>query len=345
MARTDEQPTAARVRNLARPLQVIARRQTGRSPVPERSTGNRRELEHNGLRWIDIQRPTRADVDSLGLQFDFHPLVLDDVLSRVQRPKLDDYERYLFLVLQFPRFNPREGIAVASEVDFFLGADYVVTVHDGELPPLLNFWALLDEHPDSRAEYMGAGAELLLYHILDRLTNYLFPMMTRIDQNIDQLDARIFKGNASRAVRDLSDYRRDLISLRRIIRPDMLVVSTLENGRASGLSEDLQPYWSDISDHLTRVWDMLTEFKEELEGLDDTFNTLYSYRTTETLRALTLISVILLPLTLISGIYGMNLKLPFDNHPGSLGPFFGIVGTMVVMATVMLVFFRRKGWW
>ncbi len=349
MARAEEQPTT-RVRNLARPLQVIARRQNGRTPIPERRTGNRRELEHNGLRWIDIQHPTKADVDALGEQFDFHPLVLDDVLSPVQRPKLDDYERYIFLVTHFPRFNPREHIAMTSEVDFFLGPDYVITIHgvgrSDDLPPLLNLWTQMEESESMRAEYMGGSAELLLYHILDRLTNYLFPMMTRIDQNIDQLDARIFHGNASRAVRDLSNYRRDLISLRRIIRPDMLVISLLENGRASQLSEEMQPYWSDISDHFTRVWDMLTEFKEELEGLDDTFNTLYSYRTTETLRALTLISVILLPLTLISGIYGMNVRLPTIGNPeDSLATFLSIIGGMVLVSVTLLAFFRRKGWW
>lgn len=344
MARPERDGTS-RVRNLARPLQVIGRRQAGRAVVPEDAQDRRREIVHNGLRWIDIQNATQADIDELGAEFDFHPLVLDDVLSRVQRPKLDNYERYLFIVMHFPRFNTRERIAITKEVDFFLGPDYVITVHNGELPPLQNFWTSVAENLDLRAEYMGGSAELLLYHILDRLTNYLFPMMTRIDKNLDQLDERIFHGNASRAVRDVGDYRRDLISLRRIIRPDMLVVSQLENGRAALLSGEMQPYWSDIADHFTRVWDMLAEFKEEVESLDDTFTTLYSYRTNETLRALTLISVILLPLTLISGIYGMNVKLPFDGQEGSLATFTAIVTFMVVIASTMLFFFRRKGWW
>lgn len=340
-----ERGSPSRVRTLARPLQVIGRRQSGRVADPEDALDRRRELVHGNLRWIDIQNATQADTDDLGAEFDFHPLVLDDVLSRVQRPKLDNYERYLFIVMHFPRFNTRERIAITKEIDFFLGPDYIITVHNGELPPLGNFWTSVAENLDLRAEYMGGSAELLLYHILDRLTNYLFPMMTRIDKNLDQLDERIFHGSASRAVRDVGDYRRDLISLRRIIRPDMLVVSQLENGRAVLLSEDMQPYWSDIADHFTSVWDMLAEFKEEVESLDDTFNTLYSYRTNETLRALTLISVILLPLTLISGIYGMNVPLPFDGQNGSLVTFIAIVTLMIVIASAMLLFFRRKGWW
>jgi len=340
-----ERGSPSRVRTLARPLQVIGRRQSGRVADPEDALDRRRELVHGNLRWIDIQNATQADTDELGAEFDFHPLVLDDVLSRVQRPKLDNYERYLFIVMHFPRFNTRERIAITKEIDFFLGPDYIITVHNGELPPLGNFWTSVAENLDLRAEYMGGSAELLLYHILDRLTNYLFPMMTRIDKNLDQLDERIFHGSASRAVRDVGDYRRDLISLRRIIRPDMLVVSQLENGRAVLLSEDMQPYWSDIADHFTSVWDMLAEFKEEVESLDDTFNTLYSYRTNETLRALTLISVILLPLTLISGIYGMNVPLPFDGQNGSLVTFIAIVTLMIVIASAMLLFFRRKGWW
>ncbi len=339
MARSEK--PVIRVRSLARPLRAMGRAQEGAEPKADQTASHRKELAHERLRWIDIPRPTQEDVEALGREFGFHPLVLDDVLSRVQRPKLDDYDDYLFIVLHFPIFNAKEGVSVASEVDFFLGPDYVITTHNGELKPLLGMWARAEEDERARAEYMGGSAEMLLYHIVDRLTNYLFPMMRRIDINLDRLDERIFRDRAGRAVRELSDYRRDVISLRRIIRPNMSVINILESGRASLLSEEMEPYWSDISDHFTRVWDMLVEFKDEVEGLDDTFNTLYSYRTNETLRALTIISVILLPLTLISGIYGMNVRLPFEHDPHAFGY---IVASMVVIALVMLAFFRHKGW-
>jgi len=321
----------------------VRRRKPPPIPQPE-SLGDRwREIEHNGLRWIDLRgRITDADAEALGKRFDFHPLAVDDISSRVQRPKLDDYDDYLFLVMHFPKFNREEGVAEPREVDFFLGPDYVITLHDGTLPPLLRFRARLEEDEDARTEYMGGGAEMLLYHILDRLTNYLFPIMTRIDHNLDELDTRIFRGDARRAVRELATYRRDIISLRRIIRPGMLVVSILENGRASLLDRELEPYWGDIADHFGRVWDMLGEFKEEVEGFDDTFNTLYSYRTNETLRALTLISVIILPLSLITGVYGMNVALPSE---ANTHVFSYIMIFMLMLTIAMLVFFRRKGWW
>ncbi len=341
MARTERR--AARVRSLALPLRAFARRQNGHISPPEVQVepDSRQEIAFGDLRWIDIRHPTRADMDDLGREFDFHPLALDDCLSRVQRPKVDDYETYLFIVMHFPRFNRVERVAEAKEVDFFLGPDYVITVHKGELPPLLRFWARLEDDENARQQYMSGGPQLLLYHIVDRLTDYLFPIMTRIDQNLDTLDDRIFRPDARKAVRDLAAYRRDLISLRRIIRPDMLVVSTLENGRASLLEEEMAPYWGDISDHFARVWEMLVEFKDEVEGMDDTFNTLYSYRTNETLRALTIISVMLLPLTLISGIYGMNVKLPFQEH---LHAFSMVTGSMLLVVVVLLTFFRRKDW-
>lgn len=349
MARQERR--SIQVPNLPRPLQAITRRQPGRLAAPEQGVSNRRELYHAGVRWIDIQHPTQADVDALREEFGFNALALDDVLSRVQRPKLDDYPRdnYLFMVMHFPRFNRADRITITSEVDFFLGPGYVITIHNSgrntELKPLLNLWTEMESNETLRAEYMGGGSELLLYHIVDRLTDYLFPMMTRIDKNLDQLDEDIFGGNAGVAARRITDYRRDLITLRRIIRPDMLVVSQLDNGRAAILSEEMQPYWSDIADHFARIWDMLSEFKEEIEGFDDTFNTLYSYRINETLRALTLISVILLPLTLISGIFGMNVDLPFDSQPGgSLATFAAIVTSMVLIAIAMLVFFQRKDW-
>jgi magnesium transporter len=340
-----------RARTLTHSLKAISRRQNGQAAPPEPRGHHRRELAHNGLRWIDIildpQVADRSVVDELGREFGFHPLVLDDLVSRVQRPKLDDdFDDYLFIVLHFPRFNRLQKVAEPSEVDFFLGKDYVITVHNGDLRPLTSFWAWLEGEEEARAKYMGGSAELFLYHIVDRLTNYLFPMMMRIDQNIELLDKRIFHTEDARsAVRDLATLRRDLISLLRIVRPALPVVRRLENGRLQLLDEELQPYWSDVTDHFNRVVDMLLEFQEEIEVFDDTFNTLYSYRINETLRALTLISVVLLPLTLIASIYGMNVGLPGQEEPHSLTAFYAIVSTMAVIGLGMLLFFRRKGWW
>lgn len=340
MART--QRRTIRLRGLSRPLRGITRRHDGKSPQPEDVLGHWRELQHGDLRWIDI-RPTHTAVDGLREQFQFHHLALDDILSYVQRPKLDDFDNYLFIVLHFPRFDKKEKVAVSSEVDFFLGPDYIITAHWGELSPLTRLWDRLAEDDEARERYMDGSSEMLLYHIVDTLTNYLFPMMMRIDSNLDELSERIFRGDPRRAVRNLGAYRRDLISLRRITRPDMLVVSTLENGRASLLREEMQPYWGDIADHFQRVWDMLSEFKEEIESLDDTFNTLYSYRINETLRALTIISVILLPLTLITGLFGMNVELPFGLGESPYA-FWIIIGAMGLLAGSMLAFFIRNEW-
>lgn len=330
-----------RVRSLAKPLKAIARREDTMSASPEEPLKNWQELDFNGLRWIDIREPLPVHQEKLREEFGFHPLVLDDVTSRVQRPKLDDYEDYLFLVLHFPIFNSKEGVTRASEVDFFLGRNYLITSHQGELKPLLGLWARMQEDEALRAEYMGGNPEMLLYHIIDRLTNYLFPMMRQLDVNLDKLEDNIFSSNTTHAVRTIAMYRRDIISLRRIVRPNMLVISLLENGRASLLSEEMDQYWGDIADHFDRVWDNLGEFKEQIEGFNDTFNTLYSYRINDTLRALTIISVILLPLTLISGLLGMNVPIPHQQDPAAFG---GIIGIMIVLAILMLVFFWRKRW-
>jgi len=336
-----------RIRSFAGPLRNIAKRgETASPPIGFDLREKRREIKYKGLRWIDIHRPTLEDITYLEQEFGFHPLALDDVMSKIQRPKLDDYTTYIFLVLHFPIYDPSERVAVPSEVDFFMGKDYVVSVHDGQLKPLLSMWARAEEDEESREHYMSQGAEMLLYHIIDRLTNYLFPMMTRIDQKLDLLDERIFRGDPRRAVRDLADYRHDIISIRRIIRPDMLVISQLENGRAAVLAESMQPYWGDVLDHFQKVWDMLGEFRELVETFDDTFNTLYSYRTNETLRILTIISVLLLPLTLISGIWGMNIPLPFQPEFGD-NPysFLAIVILMIVTVLALILAFRRKGLW
>lgn len=336
------QSPGIRVRRLAIPLRGIGKQETPVTTVPETQPVNWREIEYNGLRWIDIEKPGQDNLAMLSEQFGFHELVLDDLLSRIQRPKLDDYDDYLFLVTHFPRFDPKEKVSVASEVDFFLGRDYVITGHSGDLLTLTGLFARLEEDDDLRTEYMGEGSEMLLYRIFDRLTNYLFPIMNKIDKNLDDLEERIFSSNTTNAVQTLARYRRDIISLRRIIRPNMLVISMLENGRASILNkEEMDQYWGDIADHFDRVWDNLGEFKEQVEGFNDTFNTLYSFRINDTLRALTIISVILLPLTLITGLFGMNVPYPHEHDPVS---FWAILLGMFVIAVLMLVFFWRKRW-
>jgi magnesium transporter len=298
-------------------------------------------ITHGKLTWVNIEHPTAADIEYLRERYDFHPLDYEDVLSKIQRPKIDEYEDYLFIVMHFPVFDKSKRVTTPSEVDIFIGAGYLVTIHDGRLKPLLDFFAACEGDEVTRKRYMGKSTGHLLYQVLDRLVDYCFPILDRVVDNIEEIEDQAFSEDVREMVREISIVRRDLIALRRIIKPQIPVIANLEHRDRDFLHEDLDVYFGDVADAFNRIWDTLEDYKEVVEGLSDTVDTLTSYRINEVMRVLTTISVILLPLSLLSGIYGMNIDLPLDEDPWAWIIILGFMGFIVLG---MLGYFRRKHW-
>lgn len=314
---------------------------------PEQPPANvRRQMQtitYGDLQWIDIRQPTPTEMNELRQLYSFHPLALEDCLSKVQRPKLDEYadDGYLFLVLHFPIFNKQTRHTNVAEVDIFVGRGYVVTVHDGQLKPLVQMFSLAQSDEAVASRLLGRGSGYLLYRVVDRLVDYGFPLLGKIDEHIERIENAIFDRNVRSLVQDLSFVRRDIITLRRIIKPNLPVLRMLESRERAFLRLDEDIYFGDILDHLGKQWDMLEDDKDIIEGLNDTLDSLTSHRINEVMKILTVISVVLLPMTLVASVYGMNIGLPFAAHPFA----FAIVcGWMLLAALSMLLYFRFKGW-
>ena len=229
------------------------------------------------LTWYYIENATEHEVQYLSDNFHFHTLALDDVLSRNQRPKIDDYESYLFVILHFPVFDKTNRVTTPSELDIFIGENFVVTSHKGDLKPLSKLFneCLIDENV--RQKYMGRSASFLFYQLLDRLVNYCFPILDRIEDNVDKIEDLIFSRAVPETVREISMIRRDLISFRRIIHPQISVVEELEKEKYPFFKEDQDVYFGDIADHIRKIWDGLEDCKEVVDGLADTSNWLTSH--------------------------------------------------------------------
>lgn len=314
------------------------------------STSKQKELNIDSvsegkLTWIYSERPSRNEVKFLEQHFNFHPLNLDDVLSRAQRPKIDEYEDHLFIVLHFPVFDKENRITRPSEVDIFIGENYVVTVHCfANLKPLAKFFRECQIHEKSRQTYLGRSSSFLLYHILDRLVNYCFPILGKITGNIDDIEDVIFTKAVPETVRRISLIRRDLISFRRVIRPQIPVIETLEREDYPFFKEEQEVYFGDIGDHVRKIWDELEDYKEVVDGLAETSNWLTSHRIQEIMRVLTIVMAILAPPTLLSGILGMNVPLPGGVESGSLLPLGILLSVMAVISAGMFVYLRRRKW-
>ena len=312
--------------------------------VNEDMTSNMNSIACGKLTWIYIETPTAQDVEYLAQNFSFHPLNLDDVLSRVQRPKIDDYPDHLFIVLHFPVYDKENRVTHPSEVDIFIGESYVITIHkSGDLKPLAKFFKECRLDQGICNTYMSRSSGFLLYHILDRLVNYCFPILDKVVDNAEKLEGLIFARPVPETVHEIMLIRQDLISFRRVVHPQISVVEALEQEEYPFFREDQDIYFGDIADQIRKIWDGLEDCKEVVDGLADTSNWLTSHRIQEIMRVLTIVMAIMAPATLLASIYGMNIHLP-GGREASFVPLGVIILIMLGIAVAMLWFFRRRYW-
>ena len=302
------------------------------------------ELNTGGLTWIHVDAPpTQEEVEELAERFGWHALDVEDVLSKRQRPKVDDYneEGYLFAVLHFPVYDKSIGRLNAGELDVFLGPDYLVTLPAVQLGPVSRLFRRCAEDEELREQLFTKGSGRLLYEVLDDLFDYCFPILDKIGHKLDVIEDEMFEGAADEVVRDISNVKQEIISYRKIIKPERSTLRLLERRVERFLPEELELYFDDIVDAAERIWDLLDNYKEVVEALESTNESVISHRQNRVLQILTIFSVVILPLTLISGIFGMNVAFPGE---GTRMAFWVVVGVMFVTIVGMVGFFRWRRW-
>jgi magnesium transporter len=273
--------------------------------------------------------------------YEFHPLDYEDVLSRNQRPKIDEYDDYLFIVLYFPVFDKTVGRLNAAELDIFIGPDYLITLPNTPIPPVEYLFERCRSSEEVRQNLLSKGSGYLLYRIVDDSFDYCFPMLRKIGNKLERLEEDIFEGRAEEVVRDLSNSKQEIINFRKIVRPERAVLRDLERTKQRYLAEDLEVYFDDIVDASERIWDMLENYKEVVEALEDTNESVLSHRVNEVLRVLTAFSVVVLPLTFVASLWGMNVGVPWE---GDTQGFWIVLAGMGVLLATMVAYFRRRGW-
>jgi len=299
-------------------------------------------VEAHGVRWINIERPRPIDRAWLEEHFPaFHSLDYEDVFSRNQRPKVDEYDDYLFVVLHFPAYDKAVGRLNAAEVDIFVGPDYVITLPNEPLPPLEYLFESCRARAERRDQLFSQGPGYLMYRIVDDCVDASFPMLRKIGNKLERLEDEIFEQrNNQEVVRDLSNAKQEIINFRKIVRPQRAALHDLERTKRY-IPDDLEIYFDDINDASERIWDMLENYKEVVEALESTNEAQIAHRTNETFRVLTAISVIVLPLTLVASIWGMNVGVPGEQD---VTAFWAILAAMFVLLGGMAYYFRRRGW-
>jgi magnesium transporter len=316
-----------------------------RAPASEVVVARREpaELEAAGLTWIHLESPDQAQSAELAERFGWHPLDVEDIVSKRQRPKVDDYEDegYLFAVLHFPVFDQSVKRLNAAELDIFIGPDYVVTIPNRELHPVTRLFRRCVEDELYREELFARGSGRLLYEILDDLFDYCFPILDKIAFKLDVIEDEMFEGRSQEVVRDISNVKQEIISYRKIIKPERTTLRVLERRVENFLPEELELYFDDIVDAAERVWDLLDNYKEVVEALESTNESVISHQQNDVLRLLTVFTVIVLPLTMLTGVFGMNVDFPGE---GTREAFWVIIALLAAVLAAMVGFFRWKRW-
>jgi magnesium transporter len=329
---------------------IRSRRAVPGHPVAEPRPGPA-ELTAGGVTWVHLLGPTTEEAQQLATRFGWHPLDVEDVLSRRQRPKVDVYDGdddgrggYLFTVLHFPVYDAAVGRLNAGELDAFIGPDYVVTLPTVELRPVSLLFRRCEESEAFREQLLSRGSGRLLYDVLDDLYDYCFPILDKIGFKLEQIDEEITAAageGAKELVRDIHKVKQEIISYRKIIKPQRPTLRQLDRTIERFLSEELEDYFDDLVDASERIWDLLDNYKEVVEALEDTNESLISHQQNDILYVLTIFLVVLTPLTFITGFFGMNVHFPGFN---GWDAFFASLALMAVTVGGMLAFFHWKRW-
>ncbi len=312
------------------------------------SEGRPETITNNGVTWTNLQKPTFADMNNLGQKYPFHKLNLEDCLSKIQLPKIDRYKDHIFVILHFPTPDKDKGF-LFSQLSIFVSADYLVTIHQGELKPLEELFSMCKNDESQRQLIMGKSSGFLLHKIIDVLVDDLLHILMKVVGNIDDIEDSVFDERIS-IPRQISLLRREITTLRRIVIPLRRTVVDLTNDVQPFSKEDLAPYFKDVREHVDKIFEALEEARETVEIYKDTDFMLSQEKTNKILAVLTIVFTLSIPATVIGTYYGMNVNLPGGIQTGVwdlLGPYttlMFVLATSVGSALLMVLYFRRLGW-
>lgn len=290
--------------------------------------------------WVDMPSPTVDDENVLLNIFHFHPLTVEDCRENRHYPKIEEFADYIYFIVHGVRADTSSDRFNTIELDGFLGPNYVITYHHDEFRSINAVKQLIRTSPIA----CKRGAGYLLHQILDRIVDFYSPVIDDFDNRIDELEARIFVGKSSNneMLSEIMNIKRSVLRLRRISVKQLDILLRISRGEFDLIPQALLPFYRDIYDHLVRVADLAESYRDLITGLLDAHLSVVSNRLNEVMKVLTIFSAIMLPLTFIVGVYGMN----FDNMPElhSRYGYFVILALMALVASGMLLFFWNKGW-
>jgi magnesium transporter len=301
------------------------------------------------LNWINIQEPTRQKMNILEKRFSLHELNIEDCLSKIQIPKLDSYDDHIFVILNFPTIEKDRDAPHPTQLAIFAGNNYLITVQQGNLKPLVEAFQLCKADEKYRKSFMGNSSGYLLHRVLDLLVDDLLHVLMKIEGNLDDIEDVVFDDKVAFA-REVSLLRREITSLRRLIFPMKRTVLDLSKEIQRLTEDDLTLYFDDVRDHIDKVIEALDESKETIEIFKDTDHMLSTEKSNKILAVLTILFTLSIPALVLATFYGMNIHLPggMETGPatflGEYSSFIILIIASIIPTVVMIYWFKREGW-
>jgi magnesium transporter len=288
--------------------------------------------------WVDMEAPGEDERRLLLDVFGFHPLSVDDAVSALQFPKIESYQSYLYIVLHGIDAKPEKTQFATRDVDFFLGRRYLVTVHDGQSRSIDKLRSVCERHE----HILGEGPVALMHRLVDTMVDNYRPVIEEIEDRIGRLEEQAFSGH-ERLARHLMKLKREVSSMRRVLIPQRDAIGRLARREFPMISDEMAYRFRDVYDHVVRLTEEAILFQDRITGIFEVNLSSVSHRLNQVMKLLTVMSTIFLPLTVLTGMWGMNIPLP--HFPG--GPevqFWWVAGIMAALIAAMLAFFRRNKW-
>lgn len=291
--------------------------------------------------WIDIQNPTNEDIQFLKEKYIIHPLVAEELIPPIWRTKVEVFPTYLFVVLHYPFYNKELKETRPQELDILITKDTIITSHYHSILPVKYLFDRCNSYPEGKAQYMNESTGHLLYYILNELWENSLLKLTRLNKKLDEIEQGIFKGQETQMLKEISFTKADVIDFLRIVVPQAEIFESLKTEGVTFFGQDMEPYFSHLIGHWSQVKNDLQSYKDTVRALEETNNSLLAYKTNEIVRILTLFSIIVLPIMILSQIFGMNVNLPFIQNPHN---FWYVLACMLIGTTGMIIYFKKKGW-
>lgn len=289
--------------------------------------------------WVDLSAPSPIEALVLSDTFKFHPLAVEDALSKTQYPKIEAYDGYLYLILHAIDFQSSQHRFATHDVDFFLGPNYLVTVHHEESPAARELGAICTRN----SRILGEGSPALLHRLIDGLVDRYLPEVEKLEDRLDALEKSVLARPDNRLIARILEQKRDVASLRRVVMPQRDAVARLARREFEFIDVEVAYRFRDVHDHLVRLVDEAMICQDRITGILDAHLSNVSNRLNEVMKVLTVIATIFMPLTVLTGVWGMNVGLP--HFPGGdAAQFWWLLGIMLASSGGMLVYFRLKRW-